>query len=84
MDGKNRWADNILIEKWFRTLKYEEVCLNDYTNIRDARKKIENFINTYNWVRHYSAIGYKSPASLCYIALQQVAQCLQNRESQIH
>jgi len=73
MDGKNRWADNIMIERWFRTLKYEEVYLNDYANIRDARNKIGNFINTYNWVRHHSAIGYKSPASLYYNALQQAA-----------
>jgi putative transposase len=73
MDGKNRWADNIIIERWFRTLKYEEVYLNDYANIRDARNKIGNFINTYNWVRHHSAIGYKSPASLYYGALQQAA-----------
>ena len=73
MDGKNRWADNIIIERWFRTLKYEEVYLNDYANIRDARNKIGNFINTYNWVRHHSAIGYKSPASLYYGVLQQAA-----------
>jgi putative transposase len=49
MDGKRRWADNIMIERWFRTLKYDEVYLNDYSNIRDAKKKIGNFINTYNY-----------------------------------
>lgn len=73
MDGKNRWADNIMIERWFRTLKYDEVYLNDYANIRDARKQIGNFINTYNWVRHHSSIGYKTPASLYYGAYQQTA-----------
>lgn len=73
MDGKKRWADNIMIERWFRTLKYDGVYLNDYVNIRDARKQIGNFINTYNWVRHHSSIGYKLPASLYYGAYQQTA-----------
>jgi len=73
MDGKKRWADNIMIERWFRTLKYDEVYLNSYKNIRDARKQIGKFINTYNWVRHHSAIGYKTPASRYYEAYQQAA-----------
>ena len=63
MDGKRRWADNIMIERWFRTLKYDEVYLNSYENIRDARKKIGAFINTYNWERHHSSLGYRTPAS---------------------
>ncbi len=73
MDGKSRWADNIMIERWFRTLKYEEVYLNVYANIRVSRKKIGNFVNTYNWVRHHSAIGYKTPASLYYNIWKQAA-----------
>ncbi|EGW40041.1 integrase core domain protein [Desulfosporosinus sp. OT] len=40
MDGKGRWADNIPIERWFRTLKYDEVYLKDYEHIKDARKQI--------------------------------------------
>ena len=38
MDGKSRWADNIKIERWFRTFKYEEAYLTQYRNIREARK----------------------------------------------
>jgi len=64
MDGKNSWADNIMIERWFRTLKYEEVYISTYDNIQDARKKIGAFINTYNWERHHSSLGYKTPASI--------------------
>ena len=33
MDGKSRWADNIMIERWFRSFKYEEVYLTQYNNI---------------------------------------------------
>ena len=62
MDGKGRWADNIMIERWFRTLKYEEVYLTQYQNIREARKEIHNFIVSYNFDRVHSAIGNIAPA----------------------
>ena len=32
MDGKSRWADNIMIERWFRSFKYEEAYLTQYNN----------------------------------------------------
>ena len=32
MDGKSRWADNIMIERWFRSFKYEEAYLTEYAN----------------------------------------------------
>jgi putative transposase len=56
MDGKGRWADNIPIERWFRTLKYEEVYLKDYENIKEARREIGKFISDYNFKRIHSAI----------------------------
>lgn len=37
MDGKSRWADNIIIERWFRSFKYEEAYLTQYSNIKEAR-----------------------------------------------
>ena len=66
MDGKSRWADNIVIERWFRTLKYEEVYLNDYANIREARKQIGEFIHNYNFERLHSSLDYRTPASVYY------------------
>lgn len=69
MDGKSRWADNIMIERWFRTLKYEEVYLNDYDNIRDARKQIGEFIHSYNFERFHSSLDYQTPASMYYPVL---------------
>lgn len=66
MDGKKRWADNIMVERWFRTLKYEEVYLNEYKNIRKARANIGAFIQVYNCKRHHSSIGYKTPASVYF------------------
>ncbi|QAA32592.1 IS3 family transposase [Clostridium manihotivorum] len=69
MDGKSRWADNIMIERWFRTLKYDEVYLKDYVNIRDARKQIGDFIHSYNFEKLHSALGYQTPAENYYPVL---------------
>ena len=44
MDGKSRWADNIMIERWFRSFKYEEAYLTQYNNIREARAAIGQYI----------------------------------------
>ncbi|BAE83940.1 IS3 family transposase [Desulfitobacterium hafniense] len=69
MDGKSRWADNIMIERWFRTLKYDEVYLKDYENIKDARKQIGEFIHTYNFEKLHSALDYQTPAENYYPVL---------------
>ena len=69
MDGKSRWADNIMIERWFRTLKYDEVYLKDYANIKDARKQIGEFIHNYNFVKLHSGLNYQTPAENYYPVL---------------
>ena len=65
MDGKSRWADNIMIERWFRSFKYEEAYLTQYNNIREARKAIGKYVHTYNFERCHSALNNQTPAS-CY------------------
>ena len=61
MDGKSRWADNIMIERWFRSLKMEEIYINEYFSPRDLRQAIERYIRKYNSVRPHEAIDYKTP-----------------------
>ena len=62
MDGKSRWADNVMIERWFRSFKHEEAYLTQYNNIKEARQAIHNYIRTYNYERCHSAIGNIPPA----------------------
>ncbi|MFI3176156.1 MAG: IS3 family transposase [Eubacteriales bacterium] len=66
MDGKGRWADNIMIERWFRSFKYEEAYLTEYTSIKQARIEIAKYIHTYNFERLHSALDYQTPASMYY------------------
>lgn len=61
MDGKGRWADNILIERFFRSLKYEEVYLKHYESLKEAKLDIAKYINFYNTRRKHSSLAYNTP-----------------------
>jgi len=61
MDAKGRSIDNIVIERFWRSLKYEDVYPSSYTNIKEARAGIEEYINIYNKERLHSALDYLTP-----------------------
>lgn len=63
MDGKSRWADNIMIERWFRSLKTEEIYVNECVNPRELRQAIRRYVNDYNTKRPHSALNYATPSS---------------------
>ena len=69
MDGKSRWADNIMIERWFRSFKYEEAYLTQYNNIKEARTAIKQYVHTYNFERYHSTLDYHTPAEYYYPAM---------------
>ena len=64
MDGKGRVFDNILIERFWRTLKYEEVYLRRYESVRDARESIAEYMAFYNQRRLHQHLGYRTPAEV--------------------
>lgn len=64
MDGKGRALDNIFTERFWRSLKYEEVYLHDYANPREARTGIGEYIHFYNHQRVHQALDYRRPADL--------------------
>jgi putative transposase len=62
MDGKGRVIDNIFIERFWRTLKYEEVYTKAYDSVWDCERSIEEFIEKYNARRlHQSLKEYDTP-----------------------
>ena len=66
MDGKGRATDNICIERFWRSIKYEEIYLNEYKNIKALNQAIEKYMTSYNKKRLHSAIGYKTPNEVYY------------------
>ena len=66
MDAKGRSIDNIVIERFWRTLKYEDVYPSSYKDIKEARKGIDEYINIYNKERLHSAIDYLTPDEAYY------------------
>ena len=62
MDGRGRARDNIFTERLWRSVKYEEVYLNEYAHPRDARQGLGQYFPFYNHERPHQALAYRTPA----------------------
>ncbi len=63
-DGKGRYLDNILVERLWRSLKYEEVYLKAYDKVSEARVGIGSYLWFYNEQRPHQALRYRTPAEV--------------------
>lgn len=61
MDGRGRAFDNIFIERLWRSVKYEEVYLHQYTTVSDAQRHLERYFRLYNTERLHESLGYRTP-----------------------
>src|SRR5216683_2302215 len=61
MDGKGRYMDNIFVERLWRSLKYEEVYLNAYASVAEAKAGIGSWLGFYNEERPHQSLGYRTP-----------------------
>lgn len=61
MDGKGRAVDNIFTERFWRSLKYEEVYLHDYASPKETRKGVNRYIEFYNHYRPHQSLQYRTP-----------------------
>jgi adenine-specific DNA-methyltransferase len=61
MDGKGRALDNIFVERFFRTLKYENIYLNEYETPKALRRGLNQYIRFYNEQRIHESLGYRCP-----------------------
>jgi len=64
MDGKARWVDNVIIERWFRSLKTEHIHIVEYTSPRELRSGIKEYIREYNYDRPHQSLNYKRPCQV--------------------
>lgn len=73
MDGRGRWVDNVIIERWFRSLKSECLYINEYRTPRELRRLIADYVVDYNNNRLHEALDYATPAESYYTAFSNAA-----------
>lgn len=64
MDGRGRAMDNIFVERLWRSVKYEEVYLKDYSNVSEAIVSLGNYFRFYNRERPHQSLSYRTPAEV--------------------
>jgi putative transposase len=61
MDGKGRAIDNVMIERLWRTVKYEEVYLKEYASGADCKKGLASYFDYYGHERRHQSLGRQTP-----------------------
>jgi len=64
MDGKGRAKDNIVIERFWRSLKYNEVYINEYSSPRETRRGVERYIHLHNHYLPHQSLQNYTPAAV--------------------
>jgi putative transposase len=83
MDGRGRALDNIFTERLWRSVKYEEVYLNDYQSPREARIGLSRYFAFYNFERPHQALDYRTPA-VAYATAPEMLYSILTKESTLH
>ena len=64
MDGKGRCLDNIIVERFWRSLKYEMIFLHEFTTMAELRARIARYMDFYNNERPHQSHDYETPAAV--------------------
>jgi putative transposase len=60
-DGKGRCLDNVFVERLWRSVKYEDVYLNDYQEMPEARAGLAGYMEFFNDERPHAGLGNRTP-----------------------
>ena len=66
MDGKGRATDNALVERLWRTVKYEDIFIRDYSSVTELRAGLNKFFRYYNAERIHQSLDYATPDEVYY------------------
>lgn len=61
MDSQGRWADNVIVERFFRTVKYEDIFIKSYDTMQDVREGLKQYLSFYNERRRHSSLQKRTP-----------------------
>lgn len=74
MDGKGRWADNVYVERFWRTLKRECIYANGVESVAQLHTEVAGYISYYNQRRLHSSLGYKTPYAVYQKNLEDITE----------
>lgn len=66
MDGRGRALDNIFVERLWRTVKYEDIYINDYQTAPELQRGLERYFDFYNQERLHQSLDYQTPAEVYF------------------
>jgi len=64
MDGRGRAYDNIFVERLWRTIKYEDIYIQEYASVLELQQGLEDYLWLYNYERPHQGLGYRTPAEI--------------------
>jgi len=64
MDGRARWIDNVIIERWFRSLKCDGIYINEYNTPKELLLGVSSYIEEYNNIRPHQSLDYQYPVQV--------------------
>lgn len=76
MDGKGRCMDNIFIERLWRSVKYEEIYLNDYESVDQLRRALGKYFYFYNEERPHQHFDYQTPMAVYQESIARKKSCV--------
>ena len=71
MDGKGRWRDNVIIERLWRSVKYEDIYLKAYGSMTEVRRGLIEYFRFYNQKRWHQTLDRKTPTMVYFGTLPQ-------------
>ena len=66
MDGKGRAIDNIFVERLWRSVKYEDLYLKEYSDGTNLYRGLNDYFEFYNFERPHESLGYQTPAEVYF------------------
>ena len=74
MDGRGAWRDNVIVERLWKSVKYERVYLHAYDSVTEARASIRQYLDWYNSSRPHSQLERRTPDEAYAVMLPTVEQ----------
>ena len=84
MDGRGRCMDNIFTERLWRTVKYEDIYIKEYTTPKELRNGLAAFFDKYNNRRSHQSLDYKTPAEVYFAEKSKEGWTRVGRRSALH